>query len=66
MVNRLKPKVYSEIDFDSVEATERAAHTMRTKKCLRDIYVEMYTLMMHLRGKYLCKGGKVLEIGWGG
>lgn len=66
MSNRLTPKVYGKIDFDSAEATEHAVHTMQNKKCLRDIYVEIYTLMMNLRGKYLCANGQVLEIGSGG
>lgn len=62
----LKPKKYSEIDFDSVEASEKAVSIMKNKKCLNDIYTEIYKLMMDLRKKYLTSDGKVLEIGSGG
>ena len=63
---RLKPKIYNEIDFDSIEAGERARYVLRNKKCLREIYVELYVSMMEIRDKLLVKGGKVLEIGSGG
>jgi SAM-dependent methyltransferase len=62
----IKPKIYNEIDFDSVESSERAVHIMRSKKCLRDIYIEIYSHMMFLRNKLLSINGKVLEIGSGG
>jgi SAM-dependent methyltransferase len=63
---KIKPKVYDEIDFNSVEASEEAVQIMRRKKCLNDIYCEMYRLMMHAKQKYLTNGNRILEIGSGG
>lgn len=59
------PKEYLKIDFDSVEAGELASDALRNKKCLRNIYIETYSLMMKLRRKYLTNG-ITLEIGSGG
>jgi len=63
---KIKVQQYQEIDFDSVEASVMALETMKSKKCLRDIYVETYTEMFALRERLLVKGGKVLELGSGG
>ena len=62
----LRPKKYDEIDFDSVESSEFAQKVLREKKCLRDIYVEMYQEMMGVKNRYLIVGGKTVEIGSGG
>lgn len=61
------PKKYSTIDFDSPEASKKALEIMRTKKCLHDIYVEIYQNMVALKQKYLGSDiEKILEIGSGG
>lgn len=62
----MRSNPYVNIDFDSIEASEKAQSIMRTKKCLRDIYIEKYNLMMSWRKKYLVNDGDVLEIGSGG
>jgi SAM-dependent methyltransferase len=62
----LRPKEYSFIDFNSVEASEMAQRSLRKKKCLNDIYREIYSMIMSAREKYLATGGEVLEIGSGG
>jgi len=62
-------KLYSSIDFDSIEASELAINIMREKKCLRDIYEEMYQYMMNASSKKLStqiEKQSVLEIGSGG
>ena len=66
--NHFYPKEYNEIDFDSVEASEEAVLAMKGKKCLYDIYVEIYKLMMASAMKHLNLGvdAKILEIGSGG
>ena len=59
---------YDNIDFDSIEASEKAAKIMKNKKCLYEIYVEVYKMMMSSAIKYLFlhKDAKMLEIGSGG
>ncbi len=63
---RIRPKKYDEIDFDSVESSELAHKILREKKCLRDIYTEMYREMVAVKNRYLVSGGTVVEIGSGG
>lgn len=63
---KIKPKIYDELDFDSIETSEKAVEIMRTKKCLRDIYTEIYQKMMDLRKTHLTDTAGVLEIGSGG
>ena len=62
--------LYDGIDFDSVETSERAITIMREKKCLRDIYEEMYRYMMKVSIKKLSAVSNekrvILEIGSGG
>ena len=64
----LYPKEYQSIDFDSIEASQNAGIALKEKKCLHDIYVEIYDLMMTSAKKYLCldSNAKILEIGSGG
>ena len=64
----LQPREYKEIDFDSVEASEKAIEIMRTKKCLHDVYVEKYRLLMKeaVKNLKLSSDSKILEIGSGG
>lgn len=62
----IKPKEYEQIDFDSPETTLKAVEIMRTKKCLHDVYAEIYHHMMALNNKYLSGNQKILELGSGG
>ena len=62
----LRPAAYDAIDFDSEESSALAQKIMREKKCLRDIYTEIYQEMMHVKDHYLVAGGTTLEIGSGG
>lgn len=61
------PKKYKTTNFDSDASFQTAADALRNKKCLHDIYVEMYHEMMQLKRKYLkVNSRKVLELGSGG
>ncbi len=62
----IQPKEYQEIDFDSPETTLQAVEIMRNKKCLNDVYSEIYHHMMSLNKKFLDDGDKILELGSGG
>jgi len=66
---KFSPSQYSIIDFDSIEASEKAVKIMRSKKCLNDIYSEMYHYIMNVSDRKLTSKNKdiqVLEIGSGG
>jgi SAM-dependent methyltransferase len=61
--------LYGDIDFNSIETSEKAIKIMREKKCLRNIYEEMYQYMMKVSTKMLSSATKkprILEIGSGG
>lgn len=62
----IMPKKYREIDFDSDQSGEEALQIMLSKKCLYDVYKEIYENMMNLKNKFLLSGDKILEIGSGG
>ncbi len=62
----LRPKEFSRIDFNSAEASALAQRALREKKCLNDIYREIYGMIMTAKEKYLAKGNRILEIGSGG
>jgi SAM-dependent methyltransferase len=62
----LRPSAYDTIDFDSAESSLLARKIMRSKKCLKDIYSEIYQDMMRVKDRYLVHGGTMLEIGSGG
>jgi SAM-dependent methyltransferase len=62
----LRPHQYKITDFNTPENWEKALLALREKKCLHDIYVEIYNKIMKLRDTYLITGGDVLEIGSGG
>lgn len=60
------PEAYKKIDLQDPASAKIALETLRTKKCLYDIYAEMYMTMINLRNTYLTEGDNVLEIGSGG
>lgn len=63
----LKPKEYTQIDFDDAESMEFAGKNIKDKKCLYDIYCETYDMMVNLAETYLNpSAGKELELGSGG
>jgi SAM-dependent methyltransferase len=61
----IKPEVYKSMDFDSDYAMQVAYENLRNKKCLHDIYTELYHKMMKIKDKFLNNGTDVLEIGSG-